>query len=66
MEEEVKTEVIDKGKKIDEVLSMNAVLIVGAVEKVAGRDLTDEEKKLIVDSAKAYHMLCMLTMKSVL
>ena len=66
MEEEIKAEVVDKGKKIDEVLSMNAVLVVGAVEKVVGRNLTDEEKKFIVDCAKAYHMMCMLTVKSVL
>ena len=66
MDEKVKAEVCDKGKKLDEMLVSNAMLVLGAVEQVVGRELDDKEKKLIIDSAKAFHMISMLTARSVL
>ena len=58
--------VVDKGRELDKLLSANALLVVGAVEQVVGRNLTEKEKELIINSAKAFHMVSMLTAKSVL
>lgn len=65
MKKEFEKEAIDKGRELDKLLSANALLVVGAVEQVVGRNLTDKEKELIINSAKAFHMVSMLTSKSV-
>ena len=66
MKKELEKEVVDKGRELDKLLSANALLVVGAVEQVVGRNLTEKEKELIINSAKAFHMVSMLTAKSVL
>ena len=66
MKKELEKEIVDKGRELDKLLSANAMLVVGAVEQVVGRNLTPKEKELIINSAKAFHMVSMLTAKSVL
>ena len=66
MEEKVKDELVNKGEMLDKLISTNALLVVGAVEKIVDRKLTDDEKDSIINSAKAFHLLTVMTAKFVL
>lgn len=51
-----------KSKKMDEVFDTTSGMILKDVEKIVGRDLTDEEKKTLCDYLKAYFTLTSLMM----
>lgn len=51
-----------KSKKMDEVFDNTSSMVLDKVKEIVGRDLTDEEKKTLCDSLKAYFMLTSLMM----
>lgn len=46
----------EKIKKMDEVLNMTSNVIFDDMKRIVGRDLTDEEKKKMGGSLKAYFL----------
>lgn len=53
--EEKKTESTEeKAKKMDEVFETSGEMVIKDVAKIAGRELTDEEKKEVLSSLKAF------------
>lgn len=52
----------EKSKQMDEVFDTTSSMVLKDVEKIVGRDLTDEEKKTLCDSLKAYFMFTSLAM----
>lgn len=49
-----------KAKKMDEVLNSTSDMVLSDVEKIVGRDLTDEEKKTLGVSLKSYFAISSL------
>ena len=65
--EEKKTESTEeKAKKMDELLADTGKMVLKDVVKIAGRDLTDAEKKEVLSSLKAFFLLSSLMMNTVL
>ena len=58
--EEKKTETEEKAKKLDKVLADTGEIVLKDVAKIAGRDLTDAEKKEVLGSLKAFFLLSSL------
>lgn len=56
------SEMKEKSKQMDEVFDTTSSMVLKDVEKIVGRDLTDEEKKTLCDSLKAYFMFTSLAM----
>ena len=55
-----------KSKKMDEIFSDTGEMVLKDVSKIAGRDLTEDEKKSVMDSLKAFFVLTSLMMKAVM
>lgn len=51
-----------KSKKMDEVFDTTSDMILKDVEKIVGRDLTEDEKKSVMDSLKAFFAITSLMM----
>ena len=64
--EEKKTESTEeKAKKLDKVLADTGEMVLKDFVKIAGRDLTDAEKKEVLRSLKAFFLLSSLIMSVV-
>lgn len=61
---EEKKELEEKSKKMDEILADTGEIVLKDVYKIVGRDLTDAEKKDVLNSLKAYFLLASLMMKA--
>lgn len=56
----------DKIEKMDKMLAMAGEPVLETISKIAGRDLTDEEKKQISTNLKAFFMFSTLLLKATL
>ena len=56
----------DKIEKMDEMLAMAGKPALERISKIAGRDLTDEEKKQFSTNLKAFFMFSILLLKATL
>lgn len=58
------TEMVDKekAKKMDEVFNTTSDIVLSDIAKIVGRELTDDEKKKLGDSLKAYFVMTSLMM----
>ncbi len=55
----------EKQKKMDEVFDNTSDMVLSDVVKIVGRELTDDEKKKLGNSLKAYFVMTSLMMHSV-
>lgn len=56
----------EKSKKMDEIFADTGEMVLKDVSKIAGRDLTDAEKKDVLNSLKAFFVLSSLMLKALL
>lgn len=62
--EKVDKEKEEKVKKMDEIFADASGPLIKDVAKIAGRDLTDAEKKELLNSLKAFFVLSSLMLKA--
>ena len=62
--EKVDKEKEEKSKKMDEIFADTGEMVLKDVSKIAGRDLTDAEKKDVLNSLKAFFVLSSLMLKA--
>ena len=63
--QETEEKVNEKAKKMNEVFSDMGEMVIEDVVKIAGRDLTDAEKKDVLNSLKAFFIMSSLMLKAV-
>ena len=56
----------EKSKKMDEIFADTGEMVLKDVSKIAGRDLTDAEKKDVMNSLKAFFVLSSLMLKALM
>lgn len=54
----------EKSKKMDEIFANTGEMVLKDVSKIAGRDLTDAEKKDVLNSLKAFFVFSSLMLKA--
>ena len=54
----------EKSKKMDEIFADTGEMVLKDVSKIAGRDLTDAEKKDVLNSLKSFFVLSSLMLKA--